>query len=121
MRICLARCRNTPPDHGDKTWDLDADGRPKLPTAVADEAYRTFVKLADRSEHEGDAIVTQIAKIRAALLRDLLAGGPRPRSGVVPDFAARSPEPKILIEDAVEDEIAVLDPDEDDRRGWARA
>lgn len=78
MRLCLARCRSSGEGQGGK-----------LPSVVADEAYRMFVRLAEETTGEPDDVVAQVAKIRAALLRDLLAGGPRPRTGI-----GAPPEPR---------------------------
>ncbi|MCK6545862.1 PilZ domain-containing protein [Myxococcota bacterium] len=77
MRLCLARARfASSPGSG----DLILPDAPKIPSTVADEAYRMFVRLGTEQAAAPDALVAQISRIRAALLRDLLAAGPRPKS-----------------------------------------
>lgn len=59
LRINLARVRHKFPD------------RPP-PSALIDDAYRMFERLRRETEHETGAILAQVRKIRAALLRDMV-------------------------------------------------
>lgn len=59
LRINLARVRHKFPD------------RPP-PSALIDEAYRMFERLRRETEHETGAILAQVRRIRAALLRDMV-------------------------------------------------
>jgi len=59
IRINLARVRDKFPD------------RPP-PSALIDDAYRMFERLRRETEHETGAILAQVRRIRAALLRDMV-------------------------------------------------
>lgn len=95
MRLCLARARfASSPDSG----DLILPDAPKIPSVVADEAYRMFVRLGADQAHAADALVAQISRIRAALLRDLLAAGPKTKGA----------ERALMLDDADELEPEAL-------------
>jgi PilZ domain-containing protein len=66
------------------------------------EAYRLFVRLAEEARHEPGQVVAQIARIRAAILRDLLSGQPRERSAATPP---RSEAPLEVLEPAIDNEL----------------
>lgn len=70
VRLALARSRHV-------------CGLLRLPSVVSAKSYRTFVELADVAAGLPPSIVTQIAKMRAALLRDLLCTHRLIRAGTV--------------------------------------
>lgn len=67
MRVRLARFR--------------LSGKTKLTEGLALDAYRVFLKLAEIARTQPAQAVRHIAKIRASILRDLLATDARGRSG----------------------------------------
>jgi hypothetical protein len=88
MRLCLARARH---DCG--------DGR--LPSVISQAAYRMFMSLADCAAGAPASLVTQIAKIRASLLRDLLGTHRLVRAGAgaapVARVLGRTPAPSQVV------------------------
>lgn len=83
MRVCLARARAQ-------------CGEGRLPSVLSNGAYTTFVRLADCANGATPVVVAQVAKIRAALLRDLLGSSRMVRPG-----AGAAPQPSELGRDAM--------------------
>lgn len=79
MRLALARARF-------------ASGQGRLPSMISAKAYRTFLVLADVAAGSPPTLVTQIAKIRAALLRDLLGTHRMIRAG-----STSAPDAKLSV------------------------